>query len=422
MPQFFRTEPVVPQPINPLESVGQALTLKSMLRRGQLEEQELQERDILRKLAIESGGDLDKMVSLGSQRGVRPDTLVKLQNLSLERKEKLRTAKKSDLDIWDKQSEIAGATALAILEVEPAKRPQFWQVLRPRLAQHLPPELLPEQLPDEGALQFIAASSAKAREEIRKAAAETRAQTTFETELPGKQAEAELEQMALRERKQLGGLTVKELREAKERERHQRATEALTKRGQDMVDARQRELNAIARDSKLNQQQQKDVSSLAGFEADVDRLAAAANELKTHPGLAGITGIRGAIPNIPGSQAANAEAKLNTLKSQTAFSVLQNMRNNSKTGGALGQVSERELSLLEANLGALDKAQSKEEFEKSLQQIITYAEQAKERGRRALERQYNLEAGKLGGSAAPAGGAQGIKIKRDAQGRIIAIE
>lgn len=144
-----------------------------------------------------------------------------------------------------------------------------------------------------------------------------------------------------------------------------------------------------------------DTASLTNTVSDLDRLAATANELKNHPGLRGITGVRGAIPNVPGTAAANAEAQLNALKSQVAFSVLQTMRNNSKTGGALGSVSDAEGKRLEANLAALDKAQSFEEMRKSLDKIIAYTNTAKDNMRSA----YNVKHQSRGASpAAPAVG------------------
>ena len=45
------------------------------------------------------------------------------------------------------------------------------------------------------------------------------------------------------------------------------------------------------------------------------------------------------------------------------------MREASPTGGALGQVSERELDLLMATLSSLDQAQTQEQFIQSLDQI-----------------------------------------------------
>lgn len=139
-----------------------------------------------------------------------------------------------------------------------------------------------------------------------------------------------------------------------------------------------------------------DTQALTGSMSSFDRLASQANEVLNHPGLAGITGLRGAIPNIPGTEAADAQAKLATLKSQVGFGVLQDMRNNSKTGGALGAVSDAEGKRLEANLAALEKAQSLPQFKSELDKIIKYSEAAKGRLRDA----YNLKHGP--GSVNPA--------------------
>ena len=130
-----------------------------------------------------------------------------------------------------------------------------------------------------------------------------------------------------------------------------------------------------------------DTQALTGSVSSLDRLGAAANEVLKHPGLKGVYGLRGVLPNIPGGQSADAAALLNTLKSQVGFGVLQDMRNNSKTGGALGAVSDRENVMLQANLAALEKAQSVEQAQNSLKKIIDYAEQAKGRMRDA----YNMK-------------------------------
>ena len=131
----------------------------------------------------------------------------------------------------------------------------------------------------------------------------------------------------------------------------------------------------------------QDTQSLTGSIGSFDRLGEAANAVLQHPGLAGITGLRGKFPNVPGSNAANAQALLETLKSQVGFGVLQDMRNNSKTGGALGAISDAEGKRLESNLAALDKAQSLDQFKASLSSIMKYSEGAKDRVREA----YNLK-------------------------------
>ena len=129
--------------------------------------------------------------------------------------------------------------------------------------------------------------------------------------------------------------------------------------------------------------------SVNNVSANMDRLAQEANRLLTHPGLSKTTGLRswlplaGGIATVPGTDAANFKASLETLKSQAGFSVLQAMRDASKTGGALGQVSDFENRMLQANLAALDTAQSEDEFKAALKKIIDYTEAAKGRLRNA---------------------------------------
>lgn len=139
-----------------------------------------------------------------------------------------------------------------------------------------------------------------------------------------------------------------------------------------------------------------DTQALSGSSSSFDRLGAAANEVLQHPGLNSVYGLRGVVPNIPGSKAADAAALLNMLKSQVGFSVLQDMRNNSKTGGALGAISDKENLMLQANLAALEKAQSFQQAQASLKKIIEYSDAAKGRLREA----YNMRHGE--GSSNPA--------------------
>lgn len=120
----------------------------------------------------------------------------------------------------------------------------------------------------------------------------------------------------------------------------------------------------------------------------LDRLANAAKELRDAPGLSGIVGVEGHFPDYPGGEAAHARALLETLKSQIGFGVLQNMREMSPTGGALGQVSEMENRLLQQNLAALGTNQSEADFKKSLNKVIQYANDSKNRLQRAYQTTY----------------------------------
>ena len=59
----------------------------------------------------------------------------------------------------------------------------------------------------------------------------------------------------------------------------------------------------------------------------------------------------------PRTQAQALGTLLTTIKANVGFQALQEMRANSPTGGALGQVSERELAYLQATLGDIGQAQ-----------------------------------------------------------------
>lgn len=67
-----------------------------------------------------------------------------------------------------------------------------------------------------------------------------------------------------------------------------------------------------------------------------------------------------------GSGASDLEANLSTIQADSAFDTLKQMREASKTGGALGSVSERELSLLQNAKTALSENQSPEQLRENL--------------------------------------------------------
>lgn len=112
------------------------------------------------------------------------------------------------------------------------------------------------------------------------------------------------------------------------------------------------------------------------------------------------TGMGSTLSSIPGTDARNFMGELNTLKANIAFGALAEMRAASKTGGALGAVSERELALLESSLGALDQGQSPDHFLSELTKIEG-----------SLDRWAQAKAG--GGNAAPRSGSQATAPSMD---------
>lgn len=83
----------------------------------------------------------------------------------------------------------------------------------------------------------------------------------------------------------------------------------------------------------------------------------------------GGTGWQSLLSAVPESSARELEAALRPIRATLAFDRLQEMREESKTGGALGAVSEKELALLEGAVSALDTGVSRGSFLDSLDQI-----------------------------------------------------
>ena len=109
------------------------------------------------------------------------------------------------------------------------------------------------------------------------------------------------------------------------------------------------------------------------------RLTDAVSALADNDQMWKAVGLSKSIAAIPGTEGANIRADIQNIKSQVGFMVLQDMRNASKTGGALGQVSEKENELLQDNLASLDVNQSPEHFRKNLRIILDYLRQAQAR-------------------------------------------
>jgi len=82
------------------------------------------------------------------------------------------------------------------------------------------------------------------------------------------------------------------------------------------------------------------------------------------------TGFWGAASaNIPGTPAHDLQQTITSIEANIGFDRLQQMRDASKTGGALGQVSERELALLTGSMRSLKQSQSEEQFVSNLEYV-----------------------------------------------------
>jgi hypothetical protein len=84
-----------------------------------------------------------------------------------------------------------------------------------------------------------------------------------------------------------------------------------------------------------------------------------------------------AIGWVPGTPAFDFKNRIDTIKANVGFQQLQQMRYESPTGGALGQVAVQELAFLQSALGNLEQAQSPAQLTEMLGQVKTRYEQFK---------------------------------------------
>ena len=142
-------------------------------------------------------------------------------------------------------------------------------------------------------------------------------------------------------------------------------------------------------------------SAVKGFEA---KSAAFVNDLialRDHPGLSQITGIAaGRLPGLT-SEGRAAQALYDKVVAKGGFQALQDMRDASKTGGALGNVSNQEGKQLTASFSAIDRRQDAPAVQAAIDTAINDIEGAKVRMKEAYDATYAYKA------AAPAAAAAG---------------
>lgn len=110
------------------------------------------------------------------------------------------------------------------------------------------------------------------------------------------------------------------------------------------------------------------------------------------------------LSSIPLTTARDLRATLDTIRANVGFAELNEMRANSPTGGALGQVTERELAFLQSTIANIEQSQSPEQLKSNLEKV-------KQAFQNSVQRLQNAYADEYGSneqaSDASAGGATG---------------
>lgn len=121
---------------------------------------------------------------------------------------------------------------------------------------------------------------------------------------------------------------------------------------------------------------------------EIDTLVEDLKALKAHPGLANITGgIEGRLPSV-GKKGTAAQALLDKILAKGQFRSLQELRNASPTGGAVGNVSDAEGKALRDSFGALNQAQGMEDFQNQIDRVISDLQYSKGNIKGAYDETY----------------------------------
>ena len=127
--------------------------------------------------------------------------------------------------------------------------------------------------------------------------------------------------------------------------------------------------------------------------------------LKDPEGIEAITGKTGAAyKDLPDwmkafwPTAARAQSALNQINARAIFDELSKMRQESPTGGALGQVTEKEEAYLKSAAAQLDQAQSTQDFTAALERFKRQVRSSKENVETAFQETFES---KMGDEAKP---------------------
>lgn len=148
--------------------------------------------------------------------------------------------------------------------------------------------------------------------------------------------------------------------EIKARQDEAARNRAVTMRGQDMTDARQRDANTIKVGEKKSTEDLTKGSQLASFDTMIGTL----DRLSAHPGLSKTVGLRSVLPTIPGGDSANFQAELNTFQSQAFIPMVAQLK-------GMGALSDAEGKKLTQAVGALDPKMGEQAFRDSIARIKT---------------------------------------------------
>lgn len=178
------------------------------------------------------------------------------------------------------------------------------------------------------------------------------------------------------------------------------------------VDPRTRQVSPVGRSpEKVRQETERQQTKERAGSIVIDNIDRARGMVEKSPGLT--SGMGGQVlSKIGGTAARDVSALLDTVKANAGFDRLQQMRSESPTGGALGQVSNIEIGLLTSAIGSLEQSQSSDQLIRNMKNVKNvYLDIIHGKGKGPAREKVESDSG----SGATSGGWQdidGVKIRR----------
>jgi len=130
-------------------------------------------------------------------------------------------------------------------------------------------------------------------------------------------------------------------------------------------------------------------SALAIAKADIAETKKLAEEIKASGGLSNATGLMSYLPSFAGGQARDVEETIETLKIKTGLNAILQLK---AAGGTVGQVTEMEGMWLQNSIASLKLEQSKPQFLRKVEEIITRASKMDVLFQKAFDADYGPKA------------------------------
>lgn len=174
------------------------------------------------------------------------------------------------------------------------------------------------------------------------------------------------------------------------------------------------ELRKDIQATKLAEKDEKKQLAAEGAISNAGRVIQTVTEAKQLVGPL-TTGMGGYLAVLPATDARKLQNKISTIKANLGFDRLQQMRDASPTGGALGQVAVQEINFLQSTVATLDQLESAADITAALNKIEQHYTNWKAALEGRVPAAYQAGGGQAAVPAAPQGLPSGVTVKRKGQ-------